>query len=261
MLYVLRTVLMLVAVLYPLLFYPATAQAAECRFVLGFATLRDLIGHDIVGECLESEHYNAIGDSVQQTSGGLFAWRKADNWTAFTDGYRTWVSGPFGVKQRLNTERFFWEGDYAEHIPIVEEGLCPNIETVLYVAKEMALFDAEIANSVDEWGGMVDQAVADKSLVHDSGWWVEYNDLHTSIRIRFEEIRQLEVSGWVAKAFKASLDAAAYHLLLALEHVAAYFDTGRQGIWNTDTLHKGHFHYERSLQFIYARPIDLQCSE
>jgi hypothetical protein len=38
-------------------------------------------------------------------------WRKADSWTAFTDGYRTWINGPFGLQQRLNTQRFPWESD------------------------------------------------------------------------------------------------------------------------------------------------------
>ena len=70
------------------------------EFVLGFKTIRDLIGHDIVGECGENERYNAIGDSVQQTTGGLLVWRKSDNWTAFTDGYRTWINGPNGLEQR-----------------------------------------------------------------------------------------------------------------------------------------------------------------
>jgi hypothetical protein len=37
------------------------------------------------------------------------AWRKADNWTAFTNGSRTWVNGPFGVMERDNEERFDWE--------------------------------------------------------------------------------------------------------------------------------------------------------
>ena len=96
-----------------LLIGASTAVAADCQFVLGFNTLRNLIGHDIVGECLENEHYNEISDSVQQTTGGLMVWRKADNWTAFTDGYRTWVNGPNGLQQRLNTERFEWEADYA----------------------------------------------------------------------------------------------------------------------------------------------------
>ena len=95
------------------LLMPTTLAAAECQFVLGFATLRDLIGHDIVGECLENEHHGANGDALQQTSGGLLVWRKADNWTAFTDGYRTWINGPNGLVQRLNTERFAWEADYA----------------------------------------------------------------------------------------------------------------------------------------------------
>ena len=95
------------------LLMPTPVSAAECRFVLGFQTLRDLIGHEIVGECLENEHYEANGDSLQQTTGGLLVWRKADNWTAFTDGYRTWINGPNGLVQRLNTERFEWEADYA----------------------------------------------------------------------------------------------------------------------------------------------------
>ena len=91
------------------LLLPTSVAAAECQFVLGFKTLRDLIGHEIVGECLEIEHYEANGDSLQQTTGGLLVWRKADNWTAFTDGYRTWINGPNGLEQRLNTERFLWE--------------------------------------------------------------------------------------------------------------------------------------------------------
>ena len=107
-----RRIAFLVSVVLYLL-SPSSVAAAECQFVLGFATLRDLVGHDIVGECLENEHYNHIGDSVQQTTGGLLVWRKADNWTAFTDGYRTWINGPNGLVQRLNTERFAWEADYA----------------------------------------------------------------------------------------------------------------------------------------------------
>ena len=95
------------------LLLPTSAAAADCQFVLGFATLRDLIGHTIVGECLENEHHSANGDGMQQTTGGLLVWRKADNRTAFTDGYRTWINGPNGLEQRLNTERFPWEPDYA----------------------------------------------------------------------------------------------------------------------------------------------------
>ena len=89
----------------------ASAQAQNCQFVLGFATLHNLIPQ-IVGQCLENEHHNpANGDGLQMTTNGLLVWRKADNFTAFTDGYRTWVNGPFGVQMRLNSQRFFWEAN------------------------------------------------------------------------------------------------------------------------------------------------------
>jgi hypothetical protein len=44
-------------------------------------------------------------------------WRKADNWTAFTNGHRTWVNGPFGVMERPNEERFEWEAGSAASPP------------------------------------------------------------------------------------------------------------------------------------------------
>ena len=92
----------------------SAATAADCQFVLGFATLKALIdaaeGPEKVGECLENERHNpAKGETLQQTTGGLLVWRKADNWTAFTDGYRTWANGPYGLQRRLNTEEFPWE--------------------------------------------------------------------------------------------------------------------------------------------------------
>ena len=87
------------------------AQGARCQFVLGFADLRALVGAPIVGECLEDQRFAANGDALQQTTGGLLAWRKADNWTAFTDGARTWLNGPQGLQQRPNEVRFAWEGD------------------------------------------------------------------------------------------------------------------------------------------------------
>ncbi|MGE5619035.1 MAG: N-acetylmuramoyl-L-alanine amidase [Sphingomonadaceae bacterium] len=83
-------------------------------FRLGFAELARLLGPDIVGTPLENEHHDSPnGDGLQATTNGLLVWRKADNWTAFTDGYRTWVTGPDGqVHERLNTERWSWEADY-----------------------------------------------------------------------------------------------------------------------------------------------------
>jgi hypothetical protein len=90
------------------------ALAAECRFVLGFEAVHDLIPN-VVGDCLVDEHHNPEnGDGLQETTGssgggGLLVWRKADNFTAFTDGHRSWVNGPCGLQQRLNAERFDWE--------------------------------------------------------------------------------------------------------------------------------------------------------
>ena len=67
-------------------------------------------GPDKVGDCLENQRFNPEnGDALQQTTGGLLVWRKADNWTDFTDGYRTWINGPHGLQARLNTEQFDWE--------------------------------------------------------------------------------------------------------------------------------------------------------
>ena len=71
-----------------------------------------------MGQPIEAEHYAANGDSQQRTSRGLMVWRKADNWTAFTDGSRTWVNGPDGAVERGNDERFSWEAPGPVEYPI-----------------------------------------------------------------------------------------------------------------------------------------------
>ncbi|HEY3108922.1 MAG TPA: hypothetical protein VGL23_09230 [Chloroflexota bacterium] len=110
---VVALVLVLVAALIP---RPASAET--CRFALGFAVLRDQIPA-VVGECLEDERHNPIdGDGLQRTTGGLLVWRKADNLTAFTDGYRTWLNGPLGLQQRLNSEQLPWERAPASGAPV-----------------------------------------------------------------------------------------------------------------------------------------------
>jgi beta propeller repeat protein len=91
------------------------APSGPCFFQLGFAVLRDMIASaygDVVGACRENEWHNAInGDALQQTQGGLLVWRKADNWTAFTNGSITWLNGPCGLQTRPNPGPFFgWEG-------------------------------------------------------------------------------------------------------------------------------------------------------
>ena len=78
------------------------------QFMMGFGTMASMMG-SIVGQPLQDEWHSANGDGIQMTTTGMMVWRKADNWTAFTNGYMTWVNGPYGIQQRLNTERFPWE--------------------------------------------------------------------------------------------------------------------------------------------------------
>jgi hypothetical protein len=97
------------------------AEAESCEFRLGFAAMK-IAMPDTVGECVEDERHNpGNGDGLQQTTHGLLVWRKADNFTAFTDGFRTWISGPVGVAERLNAERFDWEFDATDLVRLTEQ--------------------------------------------------------------------------------------------------------------------------------------------
>ena len=87
----------------------AVDQPAGCTFVLGFAELRQAIGPDKVGECIEDQYFDGDGDGHQLTTNGELVWRKADNRSAFTDGATTWMIGPNGLQSRSNEDRFAWE--------------------------------------------------------------------------------------------------------------------------------------------------------
>ncbi len=107
-----RLVLLVAVVGLVFSFQPVLAQ--DCVFQLGFKALHDLIP-DVVGDCLENEQHDPeTGMTRQNTTSGHLIWRKADNWTAFTDGQHTWINGPEGLQQRLNTERFPWEAPAPE---------------------------------------------------------------------------------------------------------------------------------------------------
>jgi len=62
--------------------------------------------HYFTFNVMDNQAFAGSGDAVQHTTKGLMAWRKADNWTAFTNEYTTWIDGPDGLASRLNTERF-----------------------------------------------------------------------------------------------------------------------------------------------------------
>ncbi len=98
-----------IALVAMLVFARTPHAEASPQFVMGFKLLADRIP-TIVGQPLEDEHYNPInGDGLQQTSNGLMVWRKAENWTAFTNGSHTWINGPYGIQDRPNDQRFSWE--------------------------------------------------------------------------------------------------------------------------------------------------------
>src|SRR5512133_2862493 len=103
------TVLVFASALWLAAFGTTYAQPSP-EFRMGFKVLADEIP-DIAGQPVDYEHYGANGDSLQQTTTGLMVWRKADNWTAFTNGYMSWINGRLGLQSRLNTERFDWEKD------------------------------------------------------------------------------------------------------------------------------------------------------
>jgi hypothetical protein len=102
----------------------AAQQAPGCQFILGFKTLHDLTPGD-VGDCLENQGFVGNGDAQQHTTKGLLAWRKADNWTAFTNGYETWINGPAGLARRLNIDRFPWEAPAPPAAPTPTPGPPP----------------------------------------------------------------------------------------------------------------------------------------
>ncbi len=107
----------------------APANAQGCQFVFGFATLHDLIP-SVVGPCIANETHDQAGNGYQQTANGLLMWRKADNWTAFTNGARTWVNGPQGVQSRLSSQRFAWESQ-ADDLSMTDTGAGQAEQTYL----------------------------------------------------------------------------------------------------------------------------------
>jgi hypothetical protein len=162
----LLTIALLASLLAPLAISPAPAAAADCQFVLGFKALRGAIPA-VVGECKQNEHFNAFnGDTLQETTKGLLVWRKADNFTAFTDGYRSWISGPYGVQVRLNSQRFAWEKDL-QSLKVLKAGFGQSGTSVGYA---ILLSNPNETSLVE--GASLDVTIydaADKALGKQSG--------------------------------------------------------------------------------------------
>ena len=87
------------------------ARASEAPGALGVGRVARVTGpvvdiefpHDaipeIVGECRTNQAHAVNGDAVQLTTRGILVWRKADNFTAFTDGRETWVLSENGIQR------------------------------------------------------------------------------------------------------------------------------------------------------------------
>ena len=104
-----KTRLVLLITIASLVLSALPVAAQDCTFQLGFKTLHDLLP-DVLGDCLDNEQHNpATGITQQDTTNGQLTWRKADNWTGFSDDQHTWINGPQGLQQRLNSERLPWE--------------------------------------------------------------------------------------------------------------------------------------------------------
>ena len=88
------------------------AAAMPCELVLGFATMRTLVGEQTVGECLENQReIPGNGTAEQRTTNGIMVYRPEDASTIFTSGGRTWINGPRGLLERPSDQRFEWEAD------------------------------------------------------------------------------------------------------------------------------------------------------
>jgi hypothetical protein len=140
-------------------------SAAPCEFMLGFKTLHDLIPA-IVGDCTSDELHNPDnGDGLQLTTNGLLVWRKADNFTAFTDSLTTWVNGPYGLQSRPNGDRFDWEVTTSPPpVPPPVESLPPGSDTLV----QQAIADAARRAGIDPTAVVVvsveDREWSDSSL-------------------------------------------------------------------------------------------------
>jgi len=121
------------------------SASPSCQFILGFQTLRNLDPQD-TGYCVDNQTFAANGDAQQHTTKGLMAWRKADNWTAFTNGYQTWINGPQGLQERLNTQRFSWEEDAATNGFVIIVGAA-EVSREAVLNPEQAINDINIKYS------------------------------------------------------------------------------------------------------------------
>lgn len=85
---------------------PFDAQSTSCQFGLGIADLRELVGRQKVGECLENQSYAANGDAVQRI--GLYP--KLD--AVVTEG-AAWLPLYHPIEPRVTPKKHSWVSAHA----------------------------------------------------------------------------------------------------------------------------------------------------
>ena len=179
---------------------PAKAQTS-CQFVLGFQTLHDIDPTDI-GDCTDNQAYATNGDARQHTTKGLMAWRKADNWTAFTNGYMTWINGPNGLVSRLNTERFPWEAGTPQQpqaAPSTTQPAAPNVQAACPAATVNvvnALHQAGLSGDLQTlFTGLCGQkSLADGSKGFYCYQWAGFQDAANAAHLPITNAAQIEAA-------------------------------------------------------------------
>ncbi len=83
-------------------------------------------------------------------------WRKADNWTAFTDGTTTWINGAFGLASRLNSQIFEWEKPPA-----------PAAAAPQQPAPGLVLYQANWASDAGGWPDVMGWSVRNGMMAND----------------------------------------------------------------------------------------------
>jgi hypothetical protein len=173
----------------------AAVGPSGCEFVLGFAQLRDWVtrveGADLVGECREDEYHTLSGDGFQRTTRGLLIWRKATNWTGFTDGQSTWINGSQGLQKRANTELLAWERAPQDPVAFLGQGaplarLPAPIEMAEVVRQVEALHTANEGSTFNLYfGDMAGRRLYAVSLYPERGVVLEGRQVDLKVLHRF----------------------------------------------------------------------------
>jgi hypothetical protein len=84
-------------------------SAPACALLPQATGLERSLEQRIIGACIASPILASNGDTIQPTTTGLIVVRRIDGRAAFTDGLRTWIDGPSGIRRRMNGDHFDWE--------------------------------------------------------------------------------------------------------------------------------------------------------